>query len=96
MTVVVYTKPSSVQCTATLKALDAKKIEYEVRDCAVDDAAITHVMELGYRQGPVVISEWGHWSGFRQDKINQLAEVLQLQRALSEAISKLQGSMVKQ
>lgn len=76
MTVTVYTKPSCVQCTATYRALDSKGIEYEVLDLSADEQALAAVKELGYLQAPVVITDEGHWSGFRPDKINELASRL--------------------
>lgn len=73
MTVTVYTKPSCVQCNATYRALDSKGIEYEVLDLSEDAAALERVKELGYLQAPVVVAEGDHWSGFRPDKIDELA-----------------------
>ena len=72
ITITVYTKPSCVQCTATYRALDAKGIEYEVRDLSTDEAALQTVKDLGYLQAPVVVAGAEHWSGFRPDKIQQL------------------------
>ena len=76
MAITVYTKPSCVQCTATYRALDNKGIEYEVLDLSVDEGALEAVKALGYLQAPVVITDEDHWSGFRPDKINELAERL--------------------
>jgi glutaredoxin-like protein NrdH len=76
MTVTVYTKPSCVQCNATYRALDSKGIVYEVLDLSVDENALAQVKELGYLQAPVVITDEGHWSGFRPDKIDELASRL--------------------
>ncbi|MEJ3405608.1 glutaredoxin-like protein NrdH [Rathayibacter sp. YIM 133350] len=73
MTVTVYTKPSCVQCTATYRALDSKGITYETLDVSADESALAAVKELGYLQAPVVITDEGHWSGFRPDKIEELA-----------------------
>ena len=73
MTVTVYTKPSCVQCNATYRALDSKGIEYEVLDVSQDEQALAAVKELGYLQAPVVITDEDHWSGFRPDKIAELA-----------------------
>lgn len=73
MAVTVYTKPSCVQCTATYRALDSKGIEYEVHDLSQDEAALQAVKELGYLQAPVVVTDEEHWSGFRPDKIAELA-----------------------
>lgn len=72
MTITVYSKPSCVQCTATYRALDSKGVAYQIIDLSEDDAALTRVTELGYRQVPVVIAGGDHWAGFRPDKISAL------------------------
>lgn len=77
MTVTVYTKPACVQCNATYRALDKKGITYQSVDISQDPAALERVRALGYMQAPVVITEQDHWSGFRPDKINELAELSQ-------------------
>ena len=76
MAITVYSKPSCVQCTATYRALDSKGIEYEIHDLSVDADALEQVKSLGYMQAPVVITDEGHWSGFRPDKIDELASRL--------------------
>jgi glutaredoxin-like protein NrdH len=38
-----------------------------------DENALEAVKALGYLQAPVVITDEDHWSGFRPDKINELA-----------------------
>lgn len=76
MSITVYTKPSCVQCNATYRALDAQGITYEIRDLTEDPAALEQVKALGYLQAPVVITDAGHWSGFRPDKIVELASRL--------------------
>ena len=76
MAITVYTKPACVQCTATYRALDSKGIEYEVLDLSEDPAALEQVKALGYLQAPVVITDEDHWSGFRPDKIDELASRL--------------------
>ena len=73
MAITVYSKPSCVQCTATYRALDSKGIEYEIFDVSVDEKARQAVLQLGYMQAPVVIADDEHWSGFRPDKIDELA-----------------------
>ena len=75
MTISVYSKPSCVQCTATYRALDKQGIEYEIFDVSADDKALAAVKELGYMQAPVVITDDDHWSGFRPDKITELASL---------------------
>jgi len=73
MAITVYSKPSCVQCNATYRALDAKGIEYSVTDVSQDADALEHVKSLGYLQAPVVVTDGDHWSGFRPDKIDELA-----------------------
>ena len=74
MATTVYTKPSCVQCNATYRALDSKGIEYDIVDLSEDPAALETVKELGYLQAPVVVTDDEHWSGFRPDKIDELAK----------------------
>ena len=76
MSVTVYTKPSCVQCNATYRALDSKGVEYEVVDVTEDATALERVKSLGYMQAPVVVTDEDHWSGFRPDKISELADRL--------------------
>lgn len=77
MAITVYTKPSCVQCDMTSRALDNKGIEYNTLDLSEDPAALEHVKELGYLQAPVIVADDGeHWSGFRPDKIEELASRL--------------------
>ena len=74
MSITVYSKPSCVQCNATYRALTKKGIDYTVVDVTEDSAAYDHVVGLGYQQVPVVETGSDHWSGFRPDKIAELAE----------------------
>lgn len=76
MATTVYTKPSCVQCNATYRALDSKGIEYDIIDLSEDPTALETVKQLGYLQAPVVVTDDGHWSGFRPDKISALADRL--------------------
>jgi glutaredoxin-like protein NrdH len=73
MTVTVYTKPACVQCNATYRALDKKGITYQSVDISQDPEALDRLRALGYMQAPVVITDQDHWSGFRPDKIEELA-----------------------
>ena len=72
MSITVYSKPACVQCTATTRALEARGLDYEVIDLTQDDAAMTQVSDLGYRQVPVVVAGEQHWAGFRPDLIGRL------------------------
>ncbi|RZU61431.1 glutaredoxin-like protein NrdH [Zhihengliuella halotolerans] len=73
MTVTVYTKPACVQCNATYRALDKKGVVYQSVDISQDADALERVRALGYMQAPVVVTDADHWSGFRPDKIEELA-----------------------
>ncbi len=74
MTVTVYTKPACVQCNATYRALDKKGIAYQSVDISQDAEALDRLKALGYMQAPVVVTDQDHWSGFRPDKIEELAQ----------------------
>lgn len=69
--ITLYTKPACVQCTASKRALDG--ITYTTIDVTEDAAARDYVMGLGYLQAPVVVAGQDHWSGFRPDRIRELA-----------------------
>ncbi|MEP7453689.1 glutaredoxin-like protein NrdH [Phyllobacterium sp. SB3] len=73
MSIIVYSKPACVQCTATTRALDRHGVEYDVIDVSSDPDAFELVQSLGYRQVPVVIAGEQHWAGFRPDMISTLA-----------------------
>ena len=73
-TVTVYTKPACVQCNATYKALDKSLVDYDIVDISADAEARDYVMSLGYLQAPVVVAGADHWSGFRPDRIRELAK----------------------
>ena len=70
--VVVYSKPTCVQCTATTRALDERGISYTIVDLTEDERAMNLVQGLGYRQAPVVVAGSEHWAGFRPDMISRL------------------------
>ena len=69
----VYTKPRCVQCTATYRELDKHGIEYEIKELT-EPENLAYAKSLGHLQAPVVVTPAGdHWSGFRPDKIGDLA-----------------------
>ena len=75
MAVTVYSKPACSQCVATYRELDKKGIAYESVDMAEKPEALEYVRSLGYQQAPViVVDEDNHWSGFRKDRIAELAD----------------------
>lgn len=72
MTIIVYSKPACVQCTATTRALAAQGLPFNVIDLTKDADAFAYVSQLGYRQVPVVVAGDAHWAGFRPDLIGRL------------------------
>lgn len=82
MTVVrVYTKDRCVQCDMTKRLMDRHGIEY-VEEDAMDEGNLLAFKELGFLAAPVVAvgeSRDDMWSGFRPDRINEIAERLNKQ-----------------
>ncbi|AJJ25576.1 redoxin NrdH [Yersinia enterocolitica] len=76
MSIIIYSKPDCVQCNATYRALDKQGIAYQVVDLTEDPQALNRVKSLGYQQVPVIVAGDEHWSGFRPDKINALAQAV--------------------
>ncbi|NLZ56790.1 MAG: glutaredoxin-like protein NrdH [Corynebacterium sp.] len=76
MAITVYTKPACVQCVATKKALDRAGLDYELVDISLDEEAREYVLALGYLQAPVVVTGAEHWSGFRPERIREMAAVV--------------------
>jgi glutaredoxin-like protein NrdH len=70
--ITVYTKPGCVQCRATMRALQRAGLDH-VTIRHLDRPAGDFVMSLGYLQAPVVVCGPRHWSGFRPDRIANLA-----------------------
>ncbi|ALG28047.1 glutaredoxin [Glutamicibacter halophytocola] len=72
--IAVYSKPSCVQCTQTMRKLDQLGLEYTKIDITQDAGAYKYVTQtLGYQAAPVVVTEDSHWYGYRPDLINELA-----------------------
>jgi glutaredoxin-like protein NrdH len=72
----VYSKPACVQCNGTYRGLmkrgQVEGVDYVVVDVTEDEAALAHVLALGYQQVPVVETETEHWSGYRPDKMAEV------------------------
>lgn len=69
MSVIVYSNPNCVQCEQTKKYLTLKEIPFESKMIADSPEVLPIIEENGYRAAPVVVTEHGHWSGFRLDKL---------------------------
>lgn len=71
--VIVYTKPGCVQCERTKRLMDSLGIIYETVDVSTNQEARENLIAQGYSQMPIVHTQDGEWSGFRPDKIKELA-----------------------
>lgn len=71
MSVIVYSKPSCPQCTATENYLKNNNIPYEKIDITQSAEGMSKVVALGYRSMPVVVSGNIHWSGFDIDMLSK-------------------------
>lgn len=80
MSITMYTKPACVQCAATIRALNKAGLEYELIDISINEEARDYVMSLGHLQAPVVVTDRDHWSGFRPERIKDLACELELSK----------------
>ena len=69
----VLSLPACTQCLFTKKKFDALGVQYEEVDMSQHPEAAQEARALGYQAAPVVITENDHWSGFRPDKIDELA-----------------------
>lgn len=75
MIVRVYSKPNCGQCAATIRKLNMLGVEHVVED-ATDPQTLAALKELGYLSAPVVcvgVSNDDMWSGYRPDRIEEIA-----------------------
>lgn len=73
----VYTTgPECIRCVLTKRVLAEKGVRFLEVDIRNNDAAREYVVDdLGYTEAPVVVvTDEDHWSGFRPDKLNALAD----------------------
>lgn len=77
-TIVVWSKPSCVQCTATYRKLDSLGFAYEVRDLTMDPDAVEAFKARGLMSAPIVVTGDDAWAGFNPIKIGELAAKHQL------------------
>jgi len=71
--VTVYTKNSCPFCDRTKEFLDELGVEYNVRNIEEDDSNFQEVIDLGYQQVPVVLTDSGDsWSGHQPSLLMQL------------------------
>lgn len=74
--VIIWSKPRCVQCTATYRALDDKGIDYIVEALDENPEAIQALRNANILQAPFVQTATDAWTGFRPDKINEIAAAI--------------------
>ncbi|MEE8736973.1 glutaredoxin-like protein NrdH [Bifidobacterium subtile] len=72
--VTVYTKPDCVQCDATKRTLNKYEIPFTEIDLTADMDVLDRLKAAGWMRAPIVETADGEmWSGFRPDRIRDLA-----------------------
>lgn len=69
--VVVYTKQSCPQCTATLRRLGEANVAVVEKPA---EEYVSLLTAMGHKQAPVVMTGVKHWSGYRPDLIDEVIE----------------------
>lgn len=67
-----YTKPNCPNCVATKTALQALGVPYNELELTNPDN-LTLVKSWGFLAAPVIDNNGDRWSGFRADKLAELA-----------------------
>ena len=71
--ITVYSKPACPQCEFTKRHLSKLGVEHQVIDVTTDPTAVAVVRAMGYSSVPVVVTDTGHWAGFRPRLMDELA-----------------------
>jgi glutaredoxin-like protein NrdH len=71
--VTIYTQDPCQPCRMTKKEFAKHGIDYQEILVTGNPEAREAVIALGYMQAPVIVTENGHWGGFRPDMIKELA-----------------------
>lgn len=74
MSVIIYSTANCAQCEQTKKAFKKAGVPFSELRVDESEAVADHVKELGYTQAPVVVTDFGSWSGFRPDRIKETIE----------------------
>lgn len=79
LTIGVYSKDDCQQCKATKRALDKRGVAYTESDLADYPHVVAYAEEQGWTTAPIVLVHdvtgqlVAAWSGFRLDKIKEVA-----------------------
>ena len=72
--IILYSKDNCIQCTMTKKFLATHHVKFEEKNINQNPEYISQLKSAGFMQMPVVkASGQNAFSGFRPDKLNQLA-----------------------
>lgn len=72
--ITVYTKPACVQCDATRRTLSRYGLPFVEIDLSLNEDVVDQLKAAGWMRAPVVVIPQGEaWSGFRPDRIRDLA-----------------------
>lgn len=72
MAITVFSKPHCVQCTATIRKLDALGLAYRYVDVTEDLDTACRLRTEGHRQMPVVEADGEVWSGYQPELLEKL------------------------
>lgn len=71
--VTIYSQQGCAGCTMTKKRFHDLGIDYQEKHVDMNDIYLQEVKDLGFKSLPVVVSGDQMWSGFRPDKIKEIA-----------------------
>ena len=72
--ITVYAKPACVQCDATKRILSKYGLPFVEIDLSLNEDVVDQLKAAGWMRAPVVMTPQGEvWSGFRPDRIRDLA-----------------------
>lgn len=73
--ITVYSTSGCQACRATYRKLNQLGLAYDHVDITEDPDARDYVLSLGHTSAPIVVlSDGTHWSGYRQAKLEALAD----------------------
>jgi glutaredoxin-like protein NrdH len=73
--ITVYSKPACMACKMSATVLEKSDVVFDYINTEENDEARDFVEGLGYRTLPVVyVNEEVHWSGFRPERLKELAK----------------------
>lgn len=73
--------PACVQCNQTKRLMNQKGITFDEVDLRQHPEIVEQFKEKGHLTAPIVTAGESVWSGFRFEKINDLAVKLKLEKA---------------